>query len=325
MAQLDNRRYPKEVRAILAETGQNSPEAAIRQSAQSLIRQYTQLVSDDAPPFNMVALASLRSIRKTDDPPKFSKDAEIAPDGSGGMILRLNSERPRTRQRFSIGHEIGHTLFPGYKSTVHCRKGTDRDWSDPKDLIENLCDVAASEFLFPEPWFHDAAQSIAGEAAELLALAQTYLASPEATVRRFVEVRDDPEAVIFFRWKLKPSEHKRADGKGQKHIFGSKSAFQPERKLRVEYSISNKAFDQLGIHIPAHKSVEEDCVILQAARAGECLNSTEDIDLGPLKGRYYIRVFPVFTADSDVGPNGERSVAALISPAAKKRKRRQPR
>ncbi len=325
MARLDHRRYPKEVRAILAETGQDSPEEAIRQSAQSLIRQFTQLVSDGAPPFNMEALASLRSIRKSDDPPKFSKDAEIVPDGDRGMIMRLNSERPQTRQRFSIGHEIGHTLFPGYSSTVHCRKGINRDWSDPKDLIENLCDVAASEFLFPEPWFHDAAQSIDGKAAELIALAQTYLASPEATVRRFVEVRDDPEAVIFFRWKHKPSEKKRADGKGQKYIFGSKSAFEPERKLRVEYSISNKAFDQLGIHIPAHKSVEEDCVILQASRLGDCMDATEDIDLGPLAGRYYIWVFPIFTADSDVGPKGERSVAAVISPANKKRRRRQPR
>ena len=44
-----------------------------------------------------------------------------------------------------------------------------------------------------------------------------------------------------------------------------------------------------------------------------------------VQGRYYIRVFPVFTADGDVGPNGERSVAAVISPVAKKRKGRQPR
>ena len=32
--------------------------------------------------------------------------------------MRLNPDRPVTRQRFSIGHEITHTFFPDHTSHV---------------------------------------------------------------------------------------------------------------------------------------------------------------------------------------------------------------
>jgi len=327
MARSTAQEFSPQIRAILAATGQAVPERAIRELAQGLLAGYKAAFPDALPPHNMEALASFRSIRLTGDQPVFSKDAELAPDGRGGMIMRINSERPLTRKRFSIGHEIGHTLFPGYQAEIHCRKAVSRDWADRNDLVEYLCDVAASEFLFPAPWFHDDANSIAGAAAELIALAQKYQASPDATVRRFVEVREDPQAVVFFRWKLKPTERRRADGQGQRYIFGSRSSFEPQRKLRVEYSVVNDAFDKLGQHIPADKSVAEDSVISRASAAAECLDDMESLDLGPLNGHFSVRAFPIFTTDEDRGPNGERSVAAVISPTKPKtrRKRSRPR
>lgn len=327
MARTKRQGFPSEIQAILNAAKEADPEKAIRKLAQRLLGDYQSLFPDHAPPHNMQALASFRSIRITEDQPIFSKDAELAPDGRGGVIMRINQDRPKTRQRFSIGHEIGHTFFPGYESEVHCRKGRQRDWSDPNDLIEYLCDVAASELLFPEPWFHDDVGGIAGRAAELMALAQKYEASPDATIRRFVEVRDDPQAAVFFRWKLKPTERRRADAKNQRYIFGSKSAFEPPRKLRVEYSVTNEAFEKLGHHIPAAKSVADDSVISRVAAIADCLDATEILDLGAFKGRFDIHAFPIYTADDDIGPNGERSVAAVISPAKSpvKRKRTRPR
>lgn len=326
MAQLKRQGLPSEVRAILAATGQDVPEDAIRRLARDLLNEFSRSFPDAVPPHNMEALASFRSIRLTPGKPLFSEDAELAPDGKGGVIMRINSERPRTRQRFSIGHEIGHTLFPGYQSETHCRKTQNRDWADSKDLIEYLCDVAASEFLFPEPWFHDDAKSVNGS-AELIALAQKYQASPDATARRFIEVRNDPQAVIFFRWKLKPTERRRADDPKQHYMFGSRAAFEPQRKLRVEYSISNPAFDELGHHIPADKSIDDQSVVSRASAEAECLDALEALDLGPLHGRFSVRAFPIFTSNSDLGPAGERSVAALVSPATPKQraKTRRPR
>ena len=87
-----------------------------------------------------------------------SPDAELQPDGKGGVLLRLNRDRPLTRQRFSVGHEITHTFFPGYAAKVQCRKPKSRDWSDPEDVLEVLCDIGASELVFPLPWFEQDAR-----------------------------------------------------------------------------------------------------------------------------------------------------------------------
>ena len=83
-------------------------------------------------------------------------------------------------------------------------------------------------------------------------------------------------------------------------------AGRPTPKLRVEYSIANKRFDLLGFHIPSDKSVNDDSVISQASSRSECLDAKEMLNLGPLHGRFHVRVLPLFTADKDLGPNGER-------------------
>ena len=308
-----------EVQAILTAARRKNPEVAIRILARRLLADFRNAFPDDLPPFNMDALASFRSIRQTEDRPIFSEDAELAPDGSGGVIMRINRDRPRTRQRFSVGHEIGHTLFPGYETEVHCRKKPNRDWADKTDPVESLCDIAASEFLFPAPWFDDDVASLAGTSSEIVALAQKYNASPDATVRRLCRIANDPHAVIFFRWKLKPTERRAADTKNQRYLFGSNSASRSQPKLHVEYPITNKAFDRLRIHIPSDKSVDDDSVISRASSQSACLDAEEKLDMGPLHGRFYVRVFPLYTAETDLGPNGQRSVAALIRPLAQRR------
>ena len=107
----------------------------------------------EEPPFKMEALASFRGIPISPKPPAHSPDSELQPDGEGGVLLHLNRNLPLTRQRFSVGHEITHTFFPGYEEKVRCRKPKARDWSDPEDVLEVLCDIGASELLFPQPWF----------------------------------------------------------------------------------------------------------------------------------------------------------------------------
>ena len=192
--------------AILDETRQADPKTAIRAKALAHIDLFCSAFPGAAPPFNMEALASLRDIRESDDPPAFSDDSELVPDGEGGVLMRVNRNRPRSRQRFSVGHEIGHTFFPEYQEKVRCRKEKERDWADPDDVIETLCDVAASEFLFPLAWFESDAALKGGTADGLLQSALDYHASPDATVRRYVEISKQPIAAVFLTWKLKPTQ-----------------------------------------------------------------------------------------------------------------------
>src|SRR4051812_12965901 len=152
---MPKRRNAKEVEAQVAalqrETGEADPKAAVRAKVRSLIDAYrAQFGRELTLPLDLEVFASLQGIVLSDEAPAYSEDGELVPDGAGGVKMRINKDRPRTRQRFSTGHEICHTFFPGYEHKVQCRPDPrHRDRSDPADVIETLCDVGASEFLFP--------------------------------------------------------------------------------------------------------------------------------------------------------------------------------
>ena len=233
-------RYHPHVQAVMDETGESNPFLAVSAKARALVGEYHGTFGE-TPPFNMHAFASYRGLYTSDDAPRHSQDSEIAPEADGRVVLRLNRDRPHTRQRFSIGHEIGHTLFPEYQLFVRCRKGTDHSRAHPDEFVETLCDVAASEFLFPRPWFQDGVCDLALSAQAIGTLATEYEASRDATTRRFVEIRTDPLAAVFFSWKLKPTEERQVQrDRRQQRLFSDPECFpNPEPKLRVDYAILN--------------------------------------------------------------------------------------
>lgn len=309
------------IRAIMEETGQDDPRAAIRIKAQAVLREFHERFGGE-PPFNLDALTSFRGLHASPEPPRFSKDSEIAPQSDGRVVLRVNRQRPFTRQRFSTGHEIGHTLFPEYKLTVQCRKATDRDWADPVDLLETLCDVAASEFLFPGPWFQERIAAMQLSASEIVRLASDYQASPDATVRRLVDAHADPLAAVFFTWKLKPTEiRQEANDRRQQRMFADDEQNNPQPKLRVDYGVANGAFGRkFGDHIPKDKSVPSEGPIHQASLAQEPHDGTMFLDLGPIAHELVVHAIPIYTPDELIGPAGGVSVVAILrQPPTRKR------
>jgi Zn-dependent peptidase ImmA (M78 family) len=311
------------IAAILTETGQSDPAAAVRTKARELIQLYHATFGEN-PPFDLKAMASMRGISHSDDTPVHSPDSELLPDDDGRVVMRINRDRPKTRQRFSIGHEITHTFFPGYEEKVQCRKPKERDWSDPEDVIEWLCDVGASEFLFPTPWFEKSASACSGTAQGILGLARDYRASPDATVRRYVEIANTPLAAVFLTWKLKPTQTRTVRKPGEQDLFGTDAQEEATllRKLRVEYSIVSQAFNTLGIHIPNDKSVESAGAIYDAACKDDCYDGEERLDLGSCRGSFKIHAIPLYTDHRELGPRGERAVVAVIEPLGVKPKLR---
>ena len=306
---------------LVQRTKAKSPDEAIRLVARQILAGFLDAFPDEGPAINVEALASYRSIRLTAEPPSFSEDAELVPSDDGRVRMRVNRERPVTRQRFSIGHEVGHTLFPGYETQVQCRKPRTRDWHDPSDILEYLCDVASSEFLLPLERFQADLGAEKMSAERLLLLAGRYKASPEATVRRFIDLTDEPAAAVFLRWKHKPADGVRKSMPGQRRLAGI-IGHEPERKLRVEYPVCNAAFDALRYHIPKHKSVDEESVIFQAATTGTCMDADrEHLDLGAFSGWFRVFALPIYTQESQLGPEGESSVVAILQPVPKPRAR----
>lgn len=303
------------VLAIMEETGENDPFLAVRRKAQAVAANYFATFAEP-PPFNMKAMASLRGLHWSDDDPRYSVDSEIAPEGDGRVVLRINKSRPASRQRFSIGHEIGHTLFPEYQLAVRCRKAIDRSWANSDNLLETLCDVAASELMFPSPWFNDRVSSLAFSAISIAQLAGDYQASRDATVRRLVELSDKPLAAVFFSWKLKPTEARATNRhRNQQDMFPDLGRVQPAPMLRVDYPILNDGFRRKCTdHIPKDKSVQSEGPIYIASTTQTLVDGRCQLDLGTANGTFDISALPIFTPDDNTGPNSACSVVAVLRP-----------
>jgi hypothetical protein len=110
----------------------------------------------------------------------------------------VNANKPKVRQRYSVAHEIAHTLFPDYAETVR-RVG--RLWRREGDNseFERLCQVGAAELLFPLAALVSAVGERGRGVRGVVRLAVQFDASVEATARRLVETAVEPMLAIFLR------------------------------------------------------------------------------------------------------------------------------
>ncbi|MGU7841424.1 ImmA/IrrE family metallo-endopeptidase [Burkholderia sp. AW33-5] len=98
------------------------------------------------PPFDPLALTKWRNMRAEacGDIP----DARTVPAPDGELVLQYNPTRPRGRLRFSIAHEIAHSLFPDCADEIRHRDGGPTPGKDNWQL-EVLCNIGAAELLMP--------------------------------------------------------------------------------------------------------------------------------------------------------------------------------
>jgi hypothetical protein len=98
------------------------------------------------PPFDPLVLADmlkLEVVPRADVP-----EARTVPMGRSSVYIEFNPNRPQSRVRFSIAHEIAHTLFPDCAKTMRHRLAQ-RDANGDEWQLEALCNIAAAEFLMP--------------------------------------------------------------------------------------------------------------------------------------------------------------------------------
>lgn len=313
----------EQIAALQNETGEGNPRVAVQVKARQLIAQHRSHFGEPTFPLNMGILASMLDIRLCDELPVHSSDAELVPGDDGQISMRLNRDRPETRQRFSMAHEISHTFFPEYQLKVQCRPDPRyRDPDNPEDLLEMLCDVGAAELVFPLPWFADDSVSVK-TAGDLVQLADSYGGSREAAIRRFTEISTRCLAAVFFTWKLKLTQKRTIGGKDQMNLFGADPEAEARAacKLRIDYAIASPSFSDIGHFLPRDKSIEADGPIGQAAR-GICAEDVCQLNLGGASGTYRILAIPLSTPKEDRGPSGELSVGAVLEPLNVKPKKR---
>jgi O-acetyl-ADP-ribose deacetylase (regulator of RNase III) len=178
-------------KSVVALAGSEDPVAALTHRA----RQVVMKALDEGwsgPPFDPIALAELLKIPviPRDDVP----DARTVPVGKDGVRIEFNPSRPPNRVRYSIAHEIAHTLFPDCAAHVRNRatyhEVTGDDWQ-----LEALCNIGAAELLMPAGSMP--ILSLEGLTIErLMELRLKYAVSAEALLIRVARTAETPCAMF---------------------------------------------------------------------------------------------------------------------------------
>ena len=185
--------------SVLAFARGGDPVTAIIESA----REVAMSAMDDGwngPPFNPLELADRLGIRVV--PTADVRDARIVAKGDG-FVIEVNPNRPRVRQRFSLAHEIAHTLFPDCAEAVRNRtlhvEATESDWE-----IEALCNIAAAELLMPAGAMPDERRD--GSIDDALSMRDRFDISAEAVLIRTVQLSRRPIA-MFSASRIERGQH----------------------------------------------------------------------------------------------------------------------
>lgn len=117
----------------------------------------------------------------------------------GGGIIGVNSEHSRTRQRFTIAHELGHLLLHGdeefhidEKRPLARRDEVSSQAVDPREIEANQF---AAELLMPEAFVRESVEAVVAEDADVQVeeaidkLARAYQVSPIAMTHRLTNLR----------------------------------------------------------------------------------------------------------------------------------------
>jgi hypothetical protein len=175
------------VRKLMRLVGDDDPVRAVTQRAREVV-----LDAMDrgwaGPPFDPLQLADHLGIVIS---PRYDiRDARTVPAAGSRVRIEFNPNRPGARVRYSIAHEIAHTLFPDCSDYVRHRSPHTELKGDQWQL-EAMCNVGAAEILMPLGSVKAVADS--GLTIEnLLELRKRFDVSMEALLIRVVRLTKTP-------------------------------------------------------------------------------------------------------------------------------------
>jgi O-acetyl-ADP-ribose deacetylase (regulator of RNase III) len=269
--------------SILQFAGNSDPIDLITKKAKEAVMEAIQN-GWQGPPFDPFKLAGLLQIPTM--PRDDVLDARIVPSGSQRLLIEFNPNRPRGRVRFSIAHEIAHTLFPDCIETTRNRGQKigirDDDWQ-----LELLCNIAASEFLMPVGEEISKAQV---SIDTILRLQKQFDVSMEAISIRLAKVTLEPCTII-----------------AAARITDDESM----RVYRIDYTIPSRTSTiTLPQGLEIENTVFSQCTAIgYTAKGRERITSKfpelylECVGIPPYPGRNYPRVIGVIRDDSSKTAN----------------------
>ena len=265
--------------------GFTSPEMGIRSLARRLISVY----GDQPPPFEPRLVAQELKVHDISFGP-IGKDALLIPTNAGFRI-RIGEEFPKTRQRFALAHELGHSLFFNSDEPHPFRPYSNHESSDYE---ERLCDIFAGEILLPKDSLTKHVCQFDKPAADaVLHLAKVFDVSAQCLAIRISELRLWQAAVIGWT-----PDHANT-------ISVPSGSVVP--KLRVAWSTAPR-----GYYVPLKDSARSSSVIYSCYASGDREATVEVLSLGSLRGTYHVSCGRV-PDPTNKGDHGVVSVVDLSS------------
>lgn len=256
-----------------------SPLADALDRARELFREARRRFPDwSEPPFDPARYAEILDIPIASSRSMPHWDAILIPGDRGFRILYNAQVRSEGRRRFSIAHEIAHTLFPDAATTVQ-RRAERAAYDTQAELdLERWCDQVAAELLMPAPVFRCVARDLGGEAQAVPTLAQTFQVSAAASAVRFTELSDGACAVGFFAWRHRPMVEALPPE--------SRSQVSEARKYRVDSIYRNDAFPRIFM---TGKSVPNTSVIYRCS-LGTTMRTAEETFQENRRAQHRLRI-----------------------------------
>lgn len=198
------------------------------------------------PPFDPLALAELLGIEIVAN--AGVRDAQTVPVGRGRVRIEFNPNRPRGRMRYSVAHEVAHTLFPDVAEKVRHRS-IHQELRGDEWQLEALCNIAAAELLMPLTKF---ASDPPDELSMHYVMDQQrkFDVSTEALVIRLVETSTEPLAAFC----------------------ASPVASAPGKQYQLDYTIGSRAWPS---RIPPRLRLPRQTVVAQCDAIGHSAKGVE--------------------------------------------------
>jgi O-acetyl-ADP-ribose deacetylase (regulator of RNase III) len=178
--------------SVLGFAGQDDPVEKVIDRARAVVADALD-AGWSGPPFDPIRLADY--LRLEVSPRADVADARTVPIETDHIRIEFNPNRPRGRMRYSLAHEIAHTLFPDCAERVRHRGLTHGAPGDDDWQLEALCNVAAAEMLMPFGTMPTLRAADLG-VDRLLQLQRQYDVSTEALFIRVAETSEEPCAAF---------------------------------------------------------------------------------------------------------------------------------
>jgi hypothetical protein len=235
-------REPTVLALIRKHQGQEPEEIIERYAARRLSEGH-----QDQLPVDVEGLASLLGIRRRVGDHPFAGRIYVEP--SGQLVMDLNAGDIDPRRRFTCGHELTHTAFPGFERERRYRSdSTTGTYDSRRDEEEYLCDRGAAALLMPRAMVREA-YSLDDGLEGVERLSHDAEASLEAAVNRLIEFSATPIVALVLEVGHKPADRP-----------ALRKGLSISPRLRVRYARSNG----LDVFIPRYKSAADDSPLVRA-------------------------------------------------------------